>query len=100
MEIVKGKNISSSYHKPRSRQTKSAAVQSLFTRVMRNRYTEDRLNDLLDHVSKRDELIFTGMMASYMFTKPEKPKDILDKLDDESLQRLADMLRSESKNVV
>ena len=51
----------------------SAIVQSLFTRVMKKRYTEAKLNDLLDHVSKRDELQFAGMMAQYTFVKPPQP---------------------------
>ena len=65
------------------RKDRSAVIQSLFTRVIKNRYTEERLNDLLNNVSKRDELMFVGMMAQYTFVKPAPPKDTSSALNSE-----------------
>ncbi len=95
MELVKPSNIASPKRKPRMRVDKSAALLSLISRVLKKRYSPAKLDELIDQLTPRDQAMF---ICHYI--KPpqtEKAKDELEKLDDESLQRLVNKYMEQSK---
>jgi hypothetical protein len=95
MEAVRAELIVPRKRKPRMRVDKSAALLSLISRVLKHRYTPAKLDELIDQLTPRDQAMF---ICHYI--KPVQPKDELESLDDHSLQRLADLLRNESKQAI
>lgn len=71
---------------------KSAKLLSLIQRTLKNMYGPARLQELIEDLSSRDQAMFI-----INFIKPAPVKDEFERLDDESLQRLADMMTERSK---
>lgn len=69
----------------RLHKNKSAVIQSAHINFIKNRYTEQHLNKLLDGGNKRDDLMFYALSMPYVFVKPMPVKDSLERCTPEEL---------------
>jgi hypothetical protein len=76
-------------------QDKSARLLSLMTRVLKNMYTPARLEELIEELNPRDQAML--FMHYVRPPQPEKPKDELERLDDESLEKLANKVTEQAR---
>jgi hypothetical protein len=63
---------------------------SVILRALRNEVTPTKLAKLYNQLTPRDQAMFIINFVKPL--PPEKPKDALESLDDESLQKLRDMM--------
>lgn len=98
MEVVKTSHIATPKRKPRIRVDKSAALLSLMTRTLKNMYTPTRLQELIEDLNSRDKAML--FMHYVRPPQPDKARDEFDKLTDEQLEKLAEMVTNKAKHIV
>jgi hypothetical protein len=85
----------------RTRTAGNALIQATVARVIKRRISAGRLDRLLDELEPDEETRFIAAMAPYLFTRPqpEKAKDQYEKLDDEALEKLSNIVTNKVNQI-
>jgi hypothetical protein len=72
-------------------------LQRTVARVLKKRFSANRLDELLDELSPRDQAMFFTALSQYLFVKPIQPRDPLDRLAPEQVDELYERLLKAAK---